>query len=65
MRWNLLVIALLMTGTANAADSASCYAIQSADAKAYCLAKAHSNSSGCYSIQSSDMRPQCLAEVRR
>lgn len=57
-------LAAAATTSAIAADAGSCYAIQSADARAYCLAKAHGNPSGCYSIQSSDKRSECLAELR-
>lgn len=48
-----------------ATDAGSCYAINDADARAYCLAKARRDSGTCYTIQSSAMRSQCLAEVRR
>lgn len=64
----LLALFLLFTaGTAPAvaADAASCYAIQDADARVYCLAKARQEPSACYSIQSSGLRSQCLAEVRK
>lgn len=64
-RIQLMVVMLLaVAGQVQAADSSACYSIGNADARAYCLAKAHRNSSGCYSIQSSDLRAQCLAEVR-
>lgn len=65
MRAVLLFALMLIAAPAMASDAGSCYAIQSADARAYCLAKAHRNPSGCYSIQSSDMRSQCLAELRK
>lgn len=48
-----------------AADAGSCYTITDADARAYCLAKAHKQSAQCYAIQSSSLRAQCLAEVRK
>lgn len=65
MRALYLSVLLLTAAPAMATDAGSCYAISGADARAYCLAKAHGNPSGCYSIQSSDMRSQCLAEVRK
>lgn len=63
----LIIACLLMSSCAPAfaVDAGSCYAVGSADARAYCLAKAHGNPSGCYSIQSADLRSMCLAEVRR
>lgn len=48
-----------------ATDVSACYAIQDADARAYCRAKAQGNSSTCYTIQSADLRSMCLAEVRK
>lgn len=67
MRSPIILLLLLASsaGQAFAVDAGSCYAVGNADARAYCLAKAHGNSSGCYSIQSSDLRSMCLAEVRK
>jgi len=48
-----------------AADAGSCYAVQSADARQYCLAKARGEPGQCYAIQSPDLRALCLTEVRR
>lgn len=50
---------------AHAADSGACYTISDADARTYCLARAHREPAKCYSIQGADMRSMCLAEVRR
>lgn len=55
----------LLTATAQAGDAATCYTIASADARAWCLARARHEPSQCYAIQDSAMRAQCLAEVRR
>lgn len=43
----------------------ACYNIQDADARAFCLARAHRNPSMCYSVQRADLRSMCLAEVRQ
>lgn len=48
-----------------AAATGACYNIGDADARAYCLARAHREPGQCYSIQQASMRSQCLAEVRR
>jgi hypothetical protein len=62
----LIIACLLMScAPAFAVDTGSCYAVGNADARAYCLAKAHGNPSGCYSIQAGDLRSMCLAEVRK
>lgn len=63
--WLLAIFYLVAPGLAGAADAGACYAIQDADARAYCLAKAHGDPARCYSIQSSGLRSQCLAEVRK
>lgn len=60
-----LILGALGAAGVNAADAGSCYGIGDADARAYCLAKAHQEPSGCYSIQDSGMRSSCLAEVRK
>ncbi|MEB0076308.1 hypothetical protein QN386_06895 [Pseudomonas sp. CCI3.2] len=63
---NILFLLLAsFAGRAIAVDASSCYAINDADARAYCLAKAHGNPSGCYSILAGDLRSMCLAEVRK
>lgn len=66
MRQSLLAVALLFTGCAPALaeNAGSCYAINNADARTYCLAKARNEPGQCYAIQSSSLRAQCLAEVR-
>jgi hypothetical protein len=48
-----------------ASDPGTCYTISDADARTYCLAKAHQDSSRCYAIQDSGKRAECLAEVRK
>lgn len=48
-----------------ASDAGACYSVHDADARAYCLARAHSNPSMCYSVQRADLRSMCLAEVRQ
>lgn len=48
-----------------AADSGACYSVGDADARAYCLARAHREPSQCYNIQRADVRAMCLAEVRK
>lgn len=60
-----LAVSLFGPIIAMAADSGACYSIGDADARAYCLARAHREPSQCYSIQRHDMRSMCLAEVRR
>lgn len=61
------LFALLLGGsaTAGAADAASCYGISQADARVFCIARAHSDPGRCYAIQDSALRSQCLAEVRK
>lgn len=62
-----MIIAIIL-GTASgfaAADSSSCYTINDADARSYCLAKTRQDTSACYTIQRADLRSMCLAEVRR
>lgn len=74
MRYTILALAylsaLLVTPQAALAasggsSSGACYSIQDADARAFCLARAHRSSSMCYSIQRPDVRSMCLAEVRQ
>lgn len=67
MRSPIILFLLLASsaGQAFAVEASSCYAINDADARAFCLAKAHGNPSGCYSIQAGDLRSLCLAEVRK
>ena len=50
---------------AAAADAGTCYVIHDADARAFCLARAHRNVGMCYSIQEPALRSQCRAEVTR
>lgn len=59
-----LAATLLGPIVAMAADSGACYAIQDADARSYCLARARRDVSACYTIQRADLRSQCLSEVR-
>jgi hypothetical protein len=47
------------------AAAGACYSISDPDARAYCRAKAHSESAACYSIQRPDLKAMCLAEVRK
>ena len=46
-------------------DAGTCYTIGDADARAFCLARAHRNVGMCYSIQESGLRARCRAEVTR
>lgn len=61
----VIILRMCAPAPAHAADSAACYNVQDADARTYCLARAHREPSQCYSIQRSDLRSQCLAEVRK
>lgn len=62
----IVLFALLLSALPAAAeDAGSCYAVADADARAYCLAKAHGDSGRCYAIQNAGLRSMCLAEVRR
>ena len=56
---------LAVAAVAKAADAGACYTVQDADARTYCLARAHSEPAQCYAIQKADMRSKCLAEVRK
>lgn len=56
---------VLFVKGAAANQSSSCYSIQDADARQYCLAKARREPAQCYAVQRADMRSQCLAEVRK
>lgn len=56
---------LLLPLAAMAQDAGSCYVIGDADARAYCLARAHREPGRCYAIQRPDLRALCLAEVRK
>lgn len=56
---------VLFVKGAAANQSGSCYAIQDADARQYCLAKARREPAQCYAVQRADLRSQCLAEVRK
>jgi len=61
----LVAVTMWAAERAHATDAGSCYAVADADARAYCLAKAHVDPSRCYAIQRADLRSMCLAEVRR
>ena len=56
---------MLMPQFAMAADASACYNITDADARTYCLARAHRQPGQCYSIQNPAMRSMCLSEVRK
>ena len=59
------VILTIFMIPAMASEPGTCYIIQNADARAYCLAKAHNDSSRCYAIQDSGKRSECLAELHK
>lgn len=59
----LFLICLAAPAFAN--DAGSCYTINDADARAYCLAKARQDPGTCYTIMRGDLRSMCLAEVRK
>lgn len=62
----IMIPVLLYAATpAHAANTSACYSVGDADARAYCLAKAHREPSICYSIIRADMRAMCLAETRK
>lgn len=63
MPW-ILLLAVLVPGAAQAVDASSCYGLPSADARAYCLARAHGDPGRCYAVQDPALRATCLAEVR-
>jgi hypothetical protein len=61
-----IVHAIIFAATsAYAANTGACYSIGDADARTYCLARAHREPAQCYSIQRADLRAQCLAEVHQ
>lgn len=60
-----LLLAFVLPAAAQASDAGACYAIANADARAFCLARAHRDPGRCYAIQAPDLRSACLAEVRR
>ncbi len=64
MHPTLVLLIMLATSAAQAADAGACYMISNADSRAFCLAKARGEPSMCYAIQATDMRAACLAEVR-
>ncbi|MGE4335655.1 MAG: hypothetical protein AB7E55_06740 [Pigmentiphaga sp.] len=64
MNRSLLLVIAILAPIARAGGSATCYTLP-ADARAFCLARAHGEPSRCYSIQSTEMRATCLAEVRK
>lgn len=61
----LFLMACTATVPALAADAGACYAIQDADTRTYCLAKAHQQPGQCYAIQDQALRSECLAGVRK
>lgn len=62
----LFACAFIAPALADATAAAgACYAIQDADARTLCLARAHKDPGRCYSIADQGLRAQCLAEVRR
>ena len=63
--WVHVVGLMLMPQFAMAADASACYNIADADARTYCLARAHRQPGQCYSIQNPAMRSMCLSEVRK
>lgn len=65
MKYLLSCFFIVFTSPSFASDAGSCYAINDADARQYCLAKARQDAATCYAIQNSGLRSQCLAEVRR
>lgn len=60
-----LPFALLFSAPVHAADASTCYTISDADARTYCLARAHKEPGMCYAVQRKDLRAACLAEVRK
>lgn len=60
-----LIIAPHVALADTAQQASACYNIGDADARAYCLARAHRDTGRCYNVQRPDLRAQCLAEVRR
>lgn len=63
--WLLAIFYIVAPGIAGATDAGACYAVQDADARTYCLSKAHHDPARCYAIQNAGLRSQCLAEVRK
>lgn len=69
--WIIVALAIVFTlifgdwRQVRASDSGACYNIGDADARAYCLARAHRDPGRCYSIQRADLRSLCLAEARK
>lgn len=59
------ILLALSSGASSASDAIACYAIDDADARTYCLARARRDPSQCYAIQRPDVRAQCRAEVRK
>lgn len=47
-----------------AGDPGACYSISDADARTYCLAKAHNDPGRCYAIQNSVKRSECQTELK-
>ena len=59
-----MLAAILVAGAAQAVDASSCYNLP-ADARAYCLARAHGDPGRCYAVQDPTLRAACLSEVRK
>lgn len=58
-------LVLLVPQQARSENAGACYTVGDADARAYCLARAHKDPGRCYAIQRPDTRSACLAEVRK
>ena len=68
--WLSFALAIFLFGpvialAGQAATASACYNITDADARTYCLARAHRQPGQCYSIQNPAMRSMCLSEVRK
>ena len=59
--WSLVVAGMLVAlPVAGSADASSCYNIQDADKRAFCLGSAKRETSYCYNIRDMDWRNYCL-----
>ncbi len=56
----LLICALVSAPLASAADASSCYNIQDADKRAFCLGSTKKETSYCYNVRDTDWRNYCL-----
>ena len=61
----LLMLVSTTASSDEARQAGACYTIHNADARAYCLAKAHRSPSYCSSIQNADLRAECRATVQQ